>query len=200
LALLQSELERVRYETGYNVLAVGAEPYVSYVAMFDKVVQVYLNAGAKTTSTTAVAASSPASPVSITLADPTGFTAGDRIVIDVDSRQEVVTAESLSGATLTVLLSQSHVGTYPLTVEGGESIIREKLQQIRKAQERLTTMLGAGTLKKVDEAEFYGTGEMTAFAAVRSALMALRDELASALGLPNLWRERIGGGGMAVNF
>ena len=56
MALLTSELMRIRAELGYNALGVGAEPYVGITAVFDQIVKVYLNAGATTTSATAVTA------------------------------------------------------------------------------------------------------------------------------------------------
>lgn len=190
----------MRYELGYNILSAGAEPYISYVAIFDKVIQVYINPSAITTSTTAVPAAGQPTQQTIVVANPSVIVAGDTVVIDVDSHQEVVTAESIAGSNLTVYLALSHGGTYPITVQGGESIVREKLRQLAKAQDRLTQMLGAGSLKKVDEVEFYGTGDRSAFAVIRDSLMALRDELAGALGVENLWRYRTGGGGMAVNY
>jgi hypothetical protein len=200
MALTASELQRVRFETGYNVLSAGAEPYISYVAVFDKVIQQYINGAAKTTSATPVAASTAFTPATLTLADPTGFTAFDRVVVDVDDRLEVATPQSLSGASLTLLLRRPHSGTYPISVESGETIVREKLRQILIFQGELTASPGTGALKQVDEIQFYGVGERSGFAVARSDLMALRDELAGALGVANLWRERTGGGGIAVNY
>jgi len=200
LALLNSELQRVRYELGYNVLAAGAEPYISYVAIFDKVVQTYLNAGAKTTSTTAVTAASAATPVALTLTDATGFTAGDRVVVDVDARQEWATVTLVSGSAITVPLKLTHSGTYPVTVEGGEAIVRELLVKIRQVRDRMALQYGSGALKKVDEVEFYDRGGKSAFGVLGENLMYWRDELSGALGVPNLWRQKRGGGGIAVSY
>lgn len=200
MALLNSELQRVRYELGYNVLAAGAEPYISYVAIFDKVVQTYLNAGAKTTSTTAVTAASAATPVALTLTDATGFTAGDRVVVDVDARQEWATVTLVSGSAITVPLKLTHSGTYPVTVEGGEAIVRELLVKIRQVRDRMALQYGSGALKKVDEVEFYDRGGKSAFGVLGENLMYWRDELSGALGVPNLWRQKRGGGGIAVSY
>ncbi len=71
MALTTAEVRRVKYELGYNTLAVGAEPYFSYVSVFDQVIQPYLTAGTATTSDTevdAVSAGDPPSPVTLTLA------------------------------------------------------------------------------------------------------------------------------------
>jgi hypothetical protein len=195
MALLDSELQRIRFETGYNVLSAGAEPYVSYVAIFDVVVRTYLNAGAKTTSSTAISASTTPALVSLTLASAAGFSAGDRVYLDVDARQESAIVETVSGSAITLALSLAHSGTYPVTVEGGEAIVRECLRDILDAKQRARSWGGTGALKKVDEVEFYpGTDGKTAFAMAESDLMLLRDRLCSALGVTNLWRVRAGAG------
>ena len=200
MALLASELQRVRYELGYNNLAVGAEPYVSYVAMFDKVVQVYLSAGAITSSATPVVASGVAAPFALTLTSPTGFTSGDIVIVDVDDRQEIVTSQALVGSTLTVLLIKPHSGTYPVTVEGGEGIVRENLNRIRETKAKMAQSFGSGSLKQVDEVQFYDTRGKSQFGVLGSQLMFWRDELAGCLGLPNAWRERQGGSLSTVGY
>ena len=210
MALLTSELTDLRVALGYNALGVNAEPYVEYHAIFDRVVVTYLQAGASTTSATTVVASSNGAfaPVTLVLTSATGFTAGDRIIVDVDSRQEEATAQSLSGTNLTVQLKLAHTGTYPITVDGGETIVRRLLRRIHAVQDQLakpTTLqtAGSGGIKRVDEIEFHGLNTSmywsTPFGALSKELMRLRDELASALGVQNLFRVRQGGGlSMAV--
>lgn len=205
MALLTSELTDLRVALGYNALGVNAEPYVEYHAIFDRVVVEYLQAGATTTSATAVVASTNGAfaPVTLVLASATGFTAGDRLIVDVDTRQEEATAQSLSGANLTVQLKLAHSGTYPVTVDGGETIVRRLLRRIHAVQDQMakpTTlqMAGAGGLKKVDEIEWHGLSTAaywsTPLGGLSKELMRLRDELASALGVQNLFRVRSGGG------
>lgn len=204
VALLTSELTDLRVALGYNALGVNAEPYVEYHAIFDRVVVEYLQAGASTTSATAVVASTVGFvPVTLVLASATGFTAGDRIIVDVDTRQEEATAQSLSGANLTVQLKLAHSGTYPVTVDGGETIVRRLLRQIRNVRDQMnkpTTlqMAGSGGIKKVDEIEFHGLNTSsywaTPYGGLKKQLMDLRDELASSLGVQNLFRVRQGGG------
>lgn len=210
MALLTSELTDLRVALGYNALGVNAEPYVEYHAIFDRVVVTYLQAGASTTSATTVVASSNGAfaPVTLVLTSATGFTAGDRIIVDVDSRQEEATAQSLSGTNLTVQLKLAHTGTYPITVDGGETIVRRLLRRIHAVQDQLASPIGlkaagSGGLKRVDEIEFHPTGMKTYggtyFGQLSRELMRLRDELASALGVQNLFRVRQGGGlSMAV--
>lgn len=176
-------------------MTASAEPYIAYVSRFTQIIQPYVSSGASTTSSTTVTAASSPTPVALTLASATGFTTGDRIVVDVDDRQELVNAESLSGSTLTVLLTKAHTGTYPVTVEAGESIIRECLTRIREVKAKMATAFGAGMLKQVDEIQFYNSASaLTYFGELGNRLMFWRDELATSVGTANLWRVKRGGG------
>lgn len=204
MALLDGEVQRIRNELGYNVMGLQALPYIGITALFDSVIQSYLTAGAKTTSATAVAASTVAAPATLTLTSGTGFAAGARIVIDVDARQEMATIQDMPSATeATVLLTKVHSGTYPVTVEGGESMVREHLEQLRLINgpggtlERMRSSVG---LKRVDEVEFYG-GSAGAGSSGKSAMEQVmqliewhRDQLAAALGVERLNRRGGGGG------
>lgn len=158
MSLLDSELTRIRYELGFNALNVGAEPYIGVSALFDQVIQPYLRSGASTTSTTSVTTSTAPRPVSLTLASVTGFSAGARIVVDVDARQEIGTIQSVSGSTVSVLLSLAHSGTYPVTVEGGESIVRGLLAKLRAIESKIESASDKAGIKQVDEIEFFGGG------------------------------------------
>lgn len=201
MALLDSEIARCKYELGYNLLTIAAEPYIGVARVFELVIQPNLMAGATTTSATAVtavAAGALASPVTLTLASVTGISAGDRVVIDVDSRQEAATVQNVAGSTITVLLSKAHTGTYPVTVERGESIVREILGRLRDIAEKLgTSVVQQVGIKQVDEIEFFG-GNMYS---VRREMQRMQDywrsELASALGVENL-RATQSGSAVAV--
>lgn len=196
MALLDSEIARCKYELGYNVLTIGAEPYIGVARVFELVIQPNLLAGAKTTSATvvtAVAAGALASPVTLTLADATGFSAGDRVIVDVDSRQEAATVQAVAGATITVLLSKAHTGTYPVTVERGESIVREILGRLRDIAEKLgTSVVQQVGIKQVDEIEFFGGNMFSVRREMQRMQDYWRNELASALGVQNL-RANVGG-------
>lgn len=196
MALLDSELDRLRTELGYPLLTSAAEPYVGITSLFTQVIQPYLSAGAITTSATTVVASSPPALTAITLTSPTGFAAGARVVIDVDVRQETVTVESLSGSVLSALTSLAHSGVYNLTVEGGESIIREYLRYIRDVKAQMALAFGTGALKAVDEIQWYDVkGAQTLFGNLGDQLMYWRTELASALGIRSMWAYRSAGAG-----
>ncbi len=195
MALLESELTRIKYELGFPVLSVYAEPYVSIVAIFEQVIRPYLLSGATTTSSTAVVAAETPTPVTLTLADATGFSVGDRVIVDVEARQEAGVVRSAAGATIQLDLVGAHSGTYPVTVEGGESIIRELLGQIRACKQMMGESMGAGALKKVDEIEFHAAGATaTQFGLLGKQLAWWRAELAQALGLGDMYAANRGGG------
>jgi hypothetical protein len=190
MALSTAELLRVRAELGFNVLSNGAAPFIGVTSLFDTIIAQYMTAGAATTSSTAVTAAASATPVPITLASATGFATGERIWLDVDDRLESATIQSLSGAVATVDLIKAHSGTYPVYVDGGEAMVREKLNQIKSTKAQMAGTFGAGALKKVDEVEFYQSRNFTWFGSLGEQLMFWRDELAALLGAPNLWRQK----------
>jgi hypothetical protein len=198
MALLPSELVRLRYELGYNLLTVGAEPWIGVASAFDNVIGPYLRSGASTTSSTAVVAASAPTPTPITLADATGFDVGARVVVDVDARQEIVTVQSISGLIITVVLKNAHTGSYPVTVEGGESIVRDILTKLRNVSDKLESASTKAGIKRVDEIEFFGDSRSdTVFSNLRRQREYWRDELSSAIGLAR--RNQSGGGGSRVS-
>jgi hypothetical protein len=199
MALLTSEITRLRYECGYNTLDAGAEPYISVVAVFDQVIATYLRAGATTTSTTPVTAVTTATPVAVTLASATGFAAGASVVIDVDERQEFAVVQRVDTNDIWVLLKFAHTGTYPVTVEGGESIVREILGHLRAVGAELGvngSAISSAGIEQVDEIRFFGEGKTGdgRIGQLKNLQMYWRDQLAGALGVTNAWRLRQGGG------
>lgn len=161
-----------------------------------------MTAGATTSSSTAVTASTSPAAVTLTLADPTGFNVGDRVFVDVDDLQESATVRSLSGASMGVLLRLGHSASYPVTVDGGEGIVREILRRIRDVKNELAQTFGTGALRKVDEIEFYDTRGRTAFGNLGQQLMYWRSELSQVLcngQALNMWaRARSGAGRLSV--
>jgi hypothetical protein len=205
MALLDSEVRRIRVELGYNALSYEASPYIGVASLFEQVIQQYLLAGATTTSTTAVDAAASPTLVTLTLASVTGIHVMDRVVVDVDDWQETATVRSIAGSTIDVLLSGAHSGSYPVTVEGGESLVREKLRAILATHAAMGADRGTGALKKVDEIEFFAAGNTnaTSFEVLHNRLEFYRDELARVLGVSRLSRGgssagRGGGGRMTL--
>ena len=191
MSLTDEELYRLRYELGFNLMTTSAIPYIGVTQLFDQVIQPYLASGTNTTSSTAVTAATSATPATLTLASATGFASLARVVVDVDDREEIVTVQSVSGNTITALFKLAHTGTYPVILEGAESIIRDILRQIRGVQKQLSSATSTAGLKRVDVIEFYGASKSTSqLSMLKDALMHWRDQLASALGVPNLWREK----------
>jgi len=183
VALLTSEIDRCRVELGYNLLSSSASPYVRITAIFDEVVSAYLRAGASTTSTTPVVAASVPTASIITLTSPTGFSAGDVVIVDVDSLQERATIQLLNGSDITLLLSLAHATSYPVTVEGGETMIRQILLQIRTVADQLSDIaVVAGGLTRAEDIEFGKDGDSP-----RAQLIKQREyyrrELSDALGV-----------------
>lgn len=283
MTLLSSEISEIKYELGFHLIGVQGEPYVSYIAIFEQVIQPYLNSGPSTTSSTVVispgsgpsqvqltltsvagitpgavlvvdvdslsetatvqsvtgsvvtlllgkphqgtypvtiqstgvmtssstivaAISQPPVPIPVTVADATAFTAGSRVVVDVFSRQEVAPILSVVGNVLTLLLTKGHAGTYPISQESGETLVRGILGKLRNianvldgggpdggvdAMSSATAGLG---IKKVDEIEFFGSasgaGGATLAGNTIQQQLAMReywrDELAGILGLDRL--------------
>lgn len=200
MAFTTSELARIKAELGYNLLSVGATAYIGITQLFEQVVNENLAAEIRTTSATSVTAQSSPTPVALTLADATGFTAGDQVVVDVDSRREKATIAAVTGSTVTVQLTLPHSGTYPVSVAGPIVMAREALGRIDAIKARMATTYGAGALKRVDEIEFYavGTSGKTQFGAMGDELMYWRNELASILGVINAWGMKAGRGSVSL--
>jgi hypothetical protein len=191
MSLLDSEIARIKAELGFNLMENGAHPWVDVVSIFEQVIQPYVGAGASTTSATSVTAEGL---TTLTLTSATGFTAGDAVSIDVGINQERSSVQSVSGSTVAVRLSKAHSGTYPVSVEGGESIIREILLRIAEVKTEMAESEGAGTLKQVDEVQWYQAGQnMTGFSAISEKLQFWRNELASVLGLESMWDRKAQG-------
>ena len=112
-------------------------------------------------------------------------------MIDVDARQEIATLQYITGTLATFLLSLAHSGTYPVVVEGPITLARERLNRIEETKHELAQQYGWGALKKVDEVEFYNTSQ-SHFGAIGDQLAFWRNELASVLGLENLWNRKQG--------
>jgi hypothetical protein len=195
MSLLDSELDRIRAELGYNVLDVGAEPYIGVQAIFSQVIQPYMREGAGTTSTSSVTASTDGSSkmATIVLASATGVTALGRIAVDVDDHLEMVTVRSVSSTTITCYLKKAHAGTYPISVDSGLIIVRECLAALFNIEEQMVATRGHGSLKAVDEIEFYDTKGKSQFEVLLAQAEHWRDRLAKHLGITRIKMRGCGG-------
>ncbi len=182
----QHEIWRIKAELGYNLLSTGADVWVGVHQIFETVINDNIEAEVSTTSSTSVSSASDPTPVTLTLASASGFATNDRVFVDVDSRQENATIQSLSGSDITVQLTKTHSGTYPVALEGPIPLAREALRRILDSKAELAKTFGEGALKKVDEIEFYNSGS-SLFGTTADAVNYWRKELASRLGVPNYW-------------
>jgi hypothetical protein len=194
-ALSNSELNEIREQLGYNVLTIGAEPYVWHVRIFD-IIQAYVtsDATAATSSSTAVTASGPAS---LTLALITGISAGTRLMIDADESAEVVTCRSVSGSTISVICQNTHSGTYPVEIVSAATQVRMKLWQLRRMQRLVDTGADSAGIKRADEVEFFGdnTFQNSRTGHLLEQQKRHRLELAALVGLSTLIRDDMAGSG-----
>lgn len=197
-----AQLTRIRHELGQNVLQVGADIYVGVHQILEVVIQNHIAAEITTTSGTSVTAATPGTPVAITLASATGFAAGERIHVDVDGRFEIVTVQSLAGAVATAQFMRPHSGTYPVSMDGPIPIAKSILNKIDAVKQELASVRGEGAVKQVDELRFFqaGQGGSSLFGELGGQLQFWRKELASALGIPNLWDRKGQSGGRLVAY
>ncbi|MEE8425893.1 MAG: hypothetical protein V3S15_01320 [Woeseiaceae bacterium] len=200
-----AEIKRIKFELGQNLLEVGSEIYVGGGhQIIEAVIQQHIAAEVSTTSAAQVLDASPIVPSTVLVADATGFTAGDRIYVDVDSRREIVTIQALSGTMLTAMFSNAHGSTagavWPISLEGPIPIVRDLLAKIAAAKTELASTFGEGALKRVDEVTFYNTDSNSLFGSIGETVRHWRNELAVALGIPNLWERSTSAGSRSAMY
>ena len=189
MPLTTGELDRIRAELGANLLDIGAEPYIGVQAVFSQVIAPYLREGADTTSSTAVEENPRGAFVTLTLASTEGVVLHERLAVDVDDYLEMATVRSVRGNQVGVILKKMHVGTYPVTVDGGLQKVRECLSGIYNTHLQIAESEATGSIKSVDEVHFYDTKGRSQLQLLNERLEHWRDQLASALGIP---RRRVG--------
>jgi len=202
VALLQSELQRLKIELGYNALTLSALPYAldGVTQIFEQVVGPYLQAGELNHSSTGVVVPASGNPTVVTLTlltTPTAIVQGDRIIVDQDFAQEAAHVQTVTSSTVSLALSKAHAGTYPITVEGGEAIVRYYLGQCISIADRISRAASRSGIKKADEVEFFPstTNQRGVIDDMLHLQRYWRQELASAVGVANLRDARGSGGG-----
>lgn len=190
-------MQRIKTELGMNALNVGADFYIGINQVIETVVNQNIDAEILTSATlsTDIAQATAPTPQSLTLADASNFSAGDRVFVDVDSRTENATIQSKTGSAIVVQLARAHSGTIPIAKEGPISLAKEALRQILEVKKRIGELYGTGTLKKVDEVEWYQSTFGSQLGALGEQLMYWRDELANVFGIVNFWRRKTASGG-----
>lgn len=202
MAFTTAELQAIKLELGYNILQTGAVAYVGITQLFESVVNTYIDDEVETTVTlsTAISEASTPTPQTLTLADATGFATGALVYIDVDDRMEKRRIQYLSGTSATILLQKAHSGTFAVSLFGPIPRAREILWRIQTVKDEMGGTFGEGTIKKVDEVEFYQGGSKGSdrFESLGGQLRFWRNELASALGVTNAWELKAGGSCMTT--
>ncbi len=211
MGLSNAEVVRLRAELGYNAVQV-ANPYLTAFALFETVIATYVEDSGSTTSSTVVTATGGA-PAVVTLtlgaipSDNNGHSlqAGDRVWIDVDSLLEKATVRNLSGLTIDVMLALGHSGIYPVAVDGGVAMVREKLAYIRTLTDQIQSRAKAAGVKMADsDVEFHSPREMDRFLGPAGALWEQREwerrELADFIGVVYLRGVRESGGSAVTVF
>lgn len=206
MALLLSELTRIKIELGYNALGLSALPYAidGITQLFEQIVQPYLQAGALTYSSTVVAAASAPTPVPLTVTSAMGINVGDRVVVDQDGAQEFAHVAVVTGSAVTVALLNAHIGTYPVSVEGGESTARYYLGQCIAIADRIARSGSRAGVKSIDKGdlEFYAStpSQKGPFDQLVEQQRYWRSELATALGVENLREARHDSGQLLESY
>jgi hypothetical protein len=203
MSLRPEELMLCKQQLGYPLTRLGAEPWITYVVIFDRVVQPYLFDNS-TTSSTAVASTGPNTiTIAANAPDPNNaalltFNLGTSIVVDVGTSLEVTTISALSGLSLTANFANTHLLGFTIWPNGAEWAVRGILTRIATIETNMNAISPqtAGA-QQVDEIRMYPSSKTGGRGATRDAFESLkqqrdqaRDDLAGALGVTNLWRLR----------
>lgn len=205
------EVIRVKFECGYNITGAGAEPYISYVAVFDRAVQPYL-VDLSTTSSTAVTAVATGATVPITLAanpstigsvgstttttQPLAFVQGSYISVDTGPNTETTQIQVLSGLVAYVQLTLAHGvnGSYPVAIMGAEQQVRDIITRLDVIKaEMLNVAPKMAGIAQVDEIKVYASAKKASKGASLSKFdelvyqrLTARRDLCGAIGIPYL--------------
>jgi hypothetical protein len=217
VALHAEEILRCKWELGVSVTLIGAEPYITYLAVFDKAIAPYI-IDPTTTSATPVVASSPAAQTSIVVAaipviagtSTPAFGVGSTVTVDVGPPAEQAVILVLSGTTLWLTLANAHGsnGAYPVTMAGGEQVVRDVLARLDAIKSELLNVAPkTAGIEQVDEVKIFPATTVGSRRGTRDKFESLiqqreqaRDDLGEAIGFPNLRRMRRGGGARAEAY
>lgn len=209
MSLLPNELDIIKQQLGVSLTRIGAEPYITYTAIFDKVVQPYLYDN-YTTSSTAVAsagtqvvtlAANPAAPNNSALLT---YNVGQTCVIDVGPSQELATIQVLSGLSATFTFANTHPAGFQIYPAGAEYQVRQILARISAIETQMLTVapITAGMSQVDDSIRIFASSKgsqrgatLDKFGSLQEQRMAARDDLAGAIGFANLWRTTMKAGG-----
>lgn len=154
MALLDSEVESLRFHLGYGNIDVGAYPYTpdGFKELFRDVVAPNLTGDTETTVSGSVAAGAVAS---VTPASMTGIAAYARLVVDVGDDAEIVTVRSVTVTAFSARFAKAHNGSWPVALLGGQARLRLLLGQADTAWQAMQDPSVGSTagLKQVDKGD-----------------------------------------------
>lgn len=198
--LKPEELDRLKWELGVTPIRIGAEPYIAYQAIWDRVIQPYLFDNT-TTSTTTVVANAAGGIVTLTLAsNPNAasgngltFQIGTTIVVDLGPAQETAVITALTGLNASVTLFNAHSGTYQVAPYGSEQLVRDLFARLDVIKTQLTQLapVTAG-IEKADDVSLSPAGyarrgkTLDKFQSLIMQREQARDDLGELVGFPNL--------------
>jgi hypothetical protein len=216
MALKYEEIQRLKWELGFNAVNVGAEIYVlnGYAAVFDAAIAPYLIDQGSVSATVLTAQPAPTTVAVTVAANPPikgavvnvygqAFQVGTKVVVDVGPNQEtdvIVQSVDPTGLVLTMALQNEHgtLAGYPIVLQSGEYIARDILVRLDILNQQLKGIapVTAG-VAQADEVKFFAHkagGRQGGQSDVFGGLMAQRDmarkDLAALLGIQNLWELR----------
>src|ERR1700722_7607722 len=111
MALLTSEIQRIKQELGFNQLTLGAEPYIGITQYFEQIVLPNLQTGGITSSSTTFTATGTPQLITLQLVSAASFAQLCRAVVDVDENQETAQVSSVVNNSISLYLTLAHSGT-----------------------------------------------------------------------------------------
>lgn len=210
MSLRPEEIDRCRFELGVPLTRIGAEPYIAFIALFDRVIQPYLFDNATTSSTTVTAVAAGAVATLALAANPfipgsstiLTFQVGTSCLVDVGPSQETGVIQSLTGLNAQITLVNAHSGTYPVSAVGSEQIVRDILTRLDVIRVALQTIAppSAG-VESVDDIRMFPAGSgrkgkvLDKFQSLVMQRKQAREDLGEALGCGTFRRS---GGGSSI--
>jgi hypothetical protein len=201
VSLRAEEILRVKFALGVSVTLIGAEPYITFLAIFNVAIQPYIIDPTTTSSSVVAGSSQPTAIVVASIPVIAGsvtpaFTVGTTVTIDVGPTAEQSQILTISGTTIWVTINNSHGsnGAYPVTMAGGEQVVRDILARIATIEGQLSNFApqSAG-VEQVDEIKLYPAtttgsrrGSRDMFESLVQQREQARDDLGEAVGFPNL--------------
>ena len=199
MSLRPEEIDRIKWELGVSMTRLGAEPYITYVAIFDRVIQPYLFDNSTTSATSVATAGTQAITLAANPTPPNNvgltFNVGTTIVVDVGPQQETAVIQVLSGLSATITFANTHTSTpYVVSPYGSEQIVRDIFARLDVIKSELLNVAPrTAGMQQVDEVKVYPSSPIGGRSSSKDKFDSLvaqreqaRNDLAEAVGFENL--------------